>query len=462
MDKSLRFSMLLFRLFKFKYGHATEIREFWGICHENVPVSQQICKKNTKKFGWKQNMLYVCNINVIKMTFSVREKNKNLIIMPMKKKSIIILCSVAAIFAIGLITSFFVDWPVDLNEADGDIAKAARFSREQVSEKLTNMEELLQTDSAFKGGIVAAQVVMQTRAVQFGTLIDMSNEVAGNIPAFAEVLKEMNANSEMVNNVASSLAESAEKLNAALGGEECPDLAQSTINASLAYTTLQKQNNLATRFIDTTDKYLETAQGDDRLKFVRDQWLEYQQMTAALEGDKASAEALAKKGNLLSGEKALAAVANFDIAERLVVLQSCELAQAMKLPNQIGSVIRPKVLDNEISKLCNAQQEVLAHRKIDPHNAQQEVLAHRKIDPHNAQQEVLAHRKIDPHNALVISNASRVMEAFNSALSNVANNPALNQSQNIGLSLVIGNVISQTAAASNSVKLNKKGPKIES
>ena len=54
------------------------------------------------------------------------------------------------------------------------------------------------------------------------------------------------------------------------------------------------------------------------------------------------------------------------------------------------------------------------------------------------------------------------MEAFNSALSNVANNPALNQSQNIGLSLVIGNVISQTAAASNSVKLNKKGPKIES
>ena len=48
MDKSLRFSMLLFRLFKFKYGHATEIREFWGICHENVPVSQQICKKIQK------------------------------------------------------------------------------------------------------------------------------------------------------------------------------------------------------------------------------------------------------------------------------------------------------------------------------------------------------------------------------------------------------------------------------
>ena len=369
----------------------------------------------------------------------------------MKKKRIIILCSVAAIFVIGLITSFFVDWPVDFNKADGDIAKAAKFSREQVSEKLTNMEELLQTDSAFKDDIVTAQVVMQTRTVQFATLVDMSNEVAGKIPAFAEVLKEMNAKREMVDNVASSLAESADNLNAALGGEECPDLAQSSINASLAYTTLQKQNNLANRFIETTDKYLETAQGDDKLKLVRDQWLEYQQMTAALDGDKTSAEALAKKGNLLSGEQALAAVANFDIAERLVVLQSCELAQAMKLPNQIGSVIRPKVLENEISKLCNAQQEFLSvkPRKIDSHNASHDVLS---VKP----------RKIDAHNALVINSASKVMEAFNTSLSNVAKNHALNQSQNIGLGLVIGNVISETAAANNSEKLNRKpGPPIE-
>ena len=346
----------------------------------------------------------------------------------MKKKGII-LCTVVGICAIGLISSFFIDWPVDFHSADGDIAKAAKFSREQAFKDLSNMEELLQTDSAFKDGIVAAQVVMQTRAVQFATLVDMSNEVAGNIPAFAEVLKDMNAQRELVDNVASSLAESAEKLNAALDGKECPDLAQSTINASLAYTTLQKQNNLANRFIETTDKYLETAQGDDKLKLVRDQWLEYQQMTAALDGDKTSAEALAKKGTLLSGEKALAAVANFDIAERLVVLQSCELAQAMKLPNTIGGKIRPKVLNTEISKLCNAQKEILAGRKIDPHNAQKEVLAGRgpKIEPHNAQKEILAGRKINPHNALMI-----------------------------------GNVISQTAAANNSEKLNRKpGPPIE-
>ena len=332
----------------------------------------------------------------------------------MKKKSII-LYSLAAICVIGLICSYYIDWPVDFNEADGDIAKAAKFSREQVSEKITNMEELLQTDSAFKDGIVAAQVVMQTRTVQFGALVNMSNEVAGKIPAFAEVLKEMNANREMVDNVASSLAESADNLNAALSGEECPDLAQSSINASLAYMTLQKQNNLATRFIETTDKYLETAQGDDKLKLVRDQWLDYQQMTAALDGDNTSAEALAKKGNLLSGEKALAAVANFDIAKRLALLRSCELAQAFKLPNTIGGKIRPRVLESEISSILLAQKEVLAGK-------------HRKIDSYNAPNNVLAgkHRKIDSYNALMI-----------------------------------GNVISQTAAANNSVMLNKKGPKID-
>ena len=379
----------------------------------------------------------------------------------MKKKSVI-LYSLAAICVIGLITSFYIDWPVDIRATDGDISKAAKFSREQMSDNLTNMEELLRTDSAFKDGIVAAQVVMQTRAVQFGTLVDLSNEAAGNIPAFAEVLKDMNANRELVDNVAISLAESAEKLNAALDGEECPDLAQSTINASLAYTTLQKQNNLANRFIETTDKYLETAQGDDKLKLVRDQWLEYQQTTAALEDDKASAEALAKKGNLLSGEQALAAVANLNVAQRLAVLQSCELALRMKLPNKIASAIRPKILESEISSALLAQKEVLARGpKIDPHNAQKEVLARGpKIDPHNAQKEVLARGpKIDPYNALMLSSGSKVMEAFHTALSNVANNPALNQSQNVGLSLWVGNVINQTAVA-NSEKLNR-GPKID-
>ena len=405
----------------------------------------------------------------------------------MKKKSIIILCSVAAVCAIGLITSHFVDWSVNHDEADGDIGKAARFSREQVSEKLSNMEEFLQTDSAFKDGIVAAQVVMQTRAAQFGTLADMSNEAAGNIPAFAEVLKEMNANRELVNNVANSLAESAANLNAALGGEECPDLAQSTINASLAYTTLQKQNNLATRFIETTDKYLETAQGDDQLKLVRDQWLEYQQMTAALEGDKASAEALAKKGNLLSGEQALAAVGKYGLAEQLVILQSCELAQSMNTPTQLGSAIPQQTLEricsvfrnaaevtvksvNDGLALNNQEVEKIFSNALDEamKNASTEVVASmQKFGLNNVQKMANARIAVNARtvaNAQTLANvqimkigsASNVMSAFNAALNNAGKIQNLNQNQNFSLNQTIGNVISQTAAANNSEKLNGK------
>ena len=393
----------------------------------------------------------------------------------MKKKSIIILCSVVAVCAIGLITSHFVDWPVNHDEADGDIGKAARFSREQVSEKLSNMEELLQTDSAFKDGIVAAQVVMQTRAAQFGTLADMSNEAAGNIPAFAEVLKEINANRELVNNVANSLAESAANLNAALGGEECPDLAQSTINASLAYTTLQKQNNLATRFIETTDKYLETAQGDDKLKLVRDQWLEYQQMTAALEGDKASAEALAKKGNLLSGEQALAAVGKYGLAEQLVILQSCELAQNMNVETKLGYTIPLQALERICSVFRNAAEvtvksvnDGLAMRNQEVEkifsnaldeamkNASTDVVASmQKIGLGNVQKIANA-QKIgyvqNIGNALKIGSASNVMEAYSKAIGSF-NKDHLSQTQNIGLGQRVNGVISQTAAASYSANL---------
>ena len=357
----------------------------------------------------------------------------------MKKKSII-LCSLVVICAIGLITSYYIEWPVDFNKADGDIAKAAKFSREQISEKLTNMEELLQTDSAFRDDIVVAQVVMQTRAAQFGTLVDMSNEVAGNIPAFAEVLKEMNASREMVDNVASSLAESAEKLNAALGGEECPDLAQSTINASLAYTTLQKQNNLATRFIETTDKYLETAQGDDKLKLVRDQWLEYQQMTAALEGDKASAEALAKKGNLLSGEQALAAVGKYGLAEQLVILQSCELAQNMNVETKLSNAIPQQTLEricsvfrnaaevtvksvNDGLALNNQEVEKIFNNALDEvmKNASTEVVASmQKFGLNNVQkmanaQTVANAQTLANAQIMKIGSASNVMSAFNGA-----------------------------------------------
>ena len=394
----------------------------------------------------------------------------------MSKKSVIILGSVVVVC--GLFSSLFVDWPVDFSSASGDIAKATRFSREQASEKLTNMEELLQTDSAFKETIVVSQVVMQTRAAQFGTLVDMSNEVAGNIPAFAEVLKEMNASREMVNNVSTSLAESGEKLNAALDGEESPELAQSTINASLAYTTLQKQNKLATRFIETTDKYLETAKADDQLKFVRDQWLEYQQMTAALEGDQASAEALAKKGNLLSGEKALAAVSKCDLNAKMTVLQSCELALSMNVPSGLASAINPETLGHVISAIRSAAEVTMVNMTAEGalqsnqvekffNNALDEAMKNTSADAiasmqklgldnvqkmASTQKEVLGLNKgggpvVFNSAVKMVGSNSKVMEAYSTVVGNVASSLSQSQVQKLGLvgAQSIGSAIKETS-----------------
>ena len=274
-----------------------------------------------------------------------------------KKKLTIIACSVMAVIVAGLLVNHFFNWPIDNKDTSGDISKANRFSREMESADLSNMEELLKTDSTFKDGIVAAQVVMQTRAVQFGALVDMSNQVAGKIPAFAEVLKEMNATLEMVNNVANSLLESGNNLEAALSGKECSNLEQTTINASLAYTTLQKQNKLANKFIDTTDKYLKTAKGDDHLKFVRDQWVDYQKMTAALDGDKDAAEAMAKKGNLLSGEKALVAMADFGVANQVAMVNSAYMTKNTGVEgSSLANVLSEEVLYDVITKIRSAAE----------------------------------------------------------------------------------------------------------
>jgi hypothetical protein len=167
----------------------------------------------------------------------------------------------------------------------------------------------------------------------------------------------MNATLEMVNNVANSLLESGNNLEAALSGKECSNLEQTTINASLAYTTLQKQNKLANKFIDTTDKYLKTAKGDDHLKFVRDQWVDYQKMTAALDGDKDAAEAMAKKGNLLSGEKALVAMADFGVANQVAMVNSAYMTKNTGVEGcSLASALSEGTLENVVTIIRSAAE----------------------------------------------------------------------------------------------------------
>lgn len=235
----------------------------------------------------------------------------------MKKKNTIILASLIALCAIGLLSSFLFSWPVSTESAHGNVGKVSRFSRKVVTEPIDNMEELLRTDEDYKSSIVLAYSVMYSRAVQFGTLVDMSNQAAGGIPEFEGILQEMNDNVPVIANVANALVDAGKDLNTVLSDMPCPEVSQSTMNAALSYTTLQKQNGLADRFIETTDKYVKLTEAPEELMLVRDLWVDYQQMTAALEGDKKAARALDKKGTLLTPEQALKASEIFSDAEVL-------------------------------------------------------------------------------------------------------------------------------------------------
>ena len=385
-----------------------------------------------------------------------------------KKKLTIIVCSVLAVLVVGLLVNHFFNWPINTGDASGDISKASRFSREMESEKLTNMEELLKNDTTYKDGIVIAQMVMQTRAAQFGSLVDMSNEVAGEIPAFAEVLKEMNATREMVNNVINSLTESGQNLNAALSGKECSNLEQTTINASLAYTTLQKQNKLADSFIDTTDKYLKTAKGDDRLKFVRDQWVDYQKMTAALDGDKAAAEALAKKGNLLSTEKTLAAIADFGLANEMAIVSAAYLQDQFNVDSKVCKALPNGAMENLVSAIQKGAETVAKnlqngdvvneadieklfsnpiHETLIGINTNAQTLANnnaQKLANNNAQK--LANnnaQKLANNNAQKLANNNAQKLANNNAQKLANNNAQVLNMKNGGGPVVFGNNITQ-------------------
>ena len=261
------------------------------------------------------------------------------------KKGIIILASVIAVCVVGLILSVFVDWNVDESLSGGNIGKSSRFSRKTATEAISNMEELLVNDENFRDGLVSAYMVMQVRTQHFNTLVNMSNEAAGDIPEYAELLKEMNESKEIAANVCASLIEAGENINAALCGEERPDLAQNTINASLAYTTLQKQNTLADKFIEITDK----ADVDDNVKFVRDQWVDYQMMTAALAQDDKQMKQLEKKGSLLSAEKSAAALNCVNSVFQASLYANANIAQEFNVRNMMAGYASGEIVANALN-----------------------------------------------------------------------------------------------------------------
>ena len=237
-----------------------------------------------------------------------------------KKRNITVAVIVVCVLCLGgFIAQRYCNWSVDNDQTSGDIAKSSRFSRKTVDGGVSNMQELLANDKEYRNNLVVAHTVMQARANQFDALVDMSVEVAGDISDFDAILKDMKAVKPMVKNVCSSMASAGADLNAALGGETRHDLNQTTNNAALAYNTLQKQNELADRFIEAVDKYVKKSKADDRLKLVRDQWVDYQLMTAALNKDTKASQKLENSGYLLSSDKAVSALSSFDAAEQLKI-----------------------------------------------------------------------------------------------------------------------------------------------
>lgn len=275
----------------------------------------------------------------------------------MKKKTLIILSVAAVVVVAGFVLSNSINWPVDVSKTEGDIGKVARFSREADAEKLTNLEELLKADSAYQEMQVMAYALMQLRSEQFASLVDLSNQVAGEIPEYAPLIQKMNGIGKMVNNVNAQLNDVGKQMEKALSGEECPELTQNTINASLAYTQLQKQNALANQFIETTDKYLANAKGSDQLKLVRDQWVDYQKLTAALEDNKENAKALDEKGYLLTSEKAEAALGAHADATQKVMRLNTMICNKLNLSTNLNMVLAGRVTNSEkLGIFCNSEK----------------------------------------------------------------------------------------------------------
>ena len=266
----------------------------------------------------------------------------------MKKKSIIILASVVVVCALGLLLSQVFNWPVDTRNASGNISKSSHFSRKTADAGLSNMQELIQTDEAYRNNVVAAYYIMQMRAQEFDALVDLSNEAAGGIKEFEGVLKEMNEAKPMIDNVCASMATAGQNLNTALSGEPCEDLAESVTNSALAYTTLQKQNKLADKFINVADKYLAKNEGSDNLKFVRDQWLDYQQMTAVLDGDEKAAANLASKGHQLNADQTRAVLSDYEDGVRNIIVQNGVVFHSLEIDSPVADVI-----DIDVASMVN-------------------------------------------------------------------------------------------------------------
>ena len=187
---------------------------------------------------------------------------------------------------------------------------------------------------------------------------------------------------------------------------------------------------------------------------------------------------MAKKGNLLSGEKALAAYHKCDLNAKMTVLQSCQLALGMNTPTQLGSAINPETLGHAISTILRAarvtvldmtaegalqsnQVEKIFSNALDEamkNTSADAIASMQKLGLDNAQKmastqkEVLGLNKgggpvVFSSTVKMIGSNSNVMEAYKAMIGSAANNVSQSQVQKLGNvgAQSIGSAIKETA-----------------
>ena len=121
---------------------------------------------------------------------------------------------------------------------------------------------------------------------------------------------------------------------------------------------------------------------------VRDLWVDYQQMTAALEGDKKAARALDKKGTLLTAEQALKASEFFRDAEVLNAENN-------------GTSVYKDILNRLVVDNVNLSEIISRGPKLDPFRP--------RINPYGPRIESYGPR-INPYGPRINPYGSKIME----------------------------------------------------
>ena len=101
----------------------------------------------------------------------------------MKTKKVILIISA---LLIGYVLGILISFPeVDSSFLSGDIGKVAKYKKTSNNE-VTAFQERIESDSLFRRNTVACLVVANRQISQFERLVEMTDSIAGNIPAMEE------------------------------------------------------------------------------------------------------------------------------------------------------------------------------------------------------------------------------------------------------------------------------------